>query len=369
MQWPVLRAAIGHMIAGAECERSLLFTGGEPLLAFSLIKKAVAYVEQHTRDGRPVTFDVSTNGTLMGRAQLAFLADKEFTLQLSFDGVPAAQAIRGRGTFARLNSLLNLIRGERPGYFSGGLRVSITVNREALPWLAESADYLFGKEVREISFAPDLRPSTKWSSSDLKMLDRQFGRIFTSSLRHYRRTGDVPLLLFRKDHGEPSRVSHRGPICGAAAGHRITVDVDGQVYACPMLAESFQVFPDTPLRQRLIAMRLGDVRDPRLAARIHALPKAAKKAEIFSCKEDKYSSHGRCARCRFIDECSVCPVPVARDPAHTDPNRVPDHLCAYNQVVLSYRARFPRQVSPLDVMTGRASFASFLQPFSTSPTP
>ena len=51
---------------------------------------------------------------------------------------------------------------------------------------------------------------------------------------------------------------------------RLTVDVDGQVYACPMLAESFQAFPDAPLRQRLIAMRLGDISDASLPARVRA---------------------------------------------------------------------------------------------------
>jgi sulfatase maturation enzyme AslB (radical SAM superfamily) len=362
MPWRVLRTAIDHMLAGADGERSLQFTGGEPLLAFLLIKKAVAYVEKHTRDGRGVTYDISTNGTLMSRPQLAFLADKKFKLQLSFDGVAAAQAVRGKGTFARLDSLLDLIRQEATQLFRHDFRVAVTVNREALSVLADSVDYLVGKQVREISLAPDLRPSIKWTSSDSKMLERQFDRIFASSLRRYQDTGDVPLLLFRKDHSKPRRVSHRGPICGAAAGRRITVDVDGQVYACPMLAESFQVFPDTPLRQRLMAMRLGDMRDPGLDARIRALPKAAEKAEIFSCKESKYSSLGRCADCRFIDECTVCPVPVARDPKCADPNRVPDHLCAYNQISLSYRARFPRQVSPLDVITGRASFASFIDP-------
>jgi len=359
MRWPVLRAGIDRLLASRRRECSLQFTGGEPVLAFPLIEKAVAYVERHVSDGQRVVFDLTTNGTLLRRRHLAFLAEKGFRLQVSFDGVPGAQDVRGRGTFARLDSLLDLIRDEDPSFFRC-LRVAMTVNRDAFPWLADSVDYLLAKGVHEIALAPDLRPAMRWSASDVKTLRRQVGRVFASSLRHYRHTGQVPLLLFRKSLSEPAPALRRGPVCGAASGRRITVDVDGQVYACPMLAESFQAFPDTPLRQHLIEMRLGDVRDPALAPKLKGLHAAARRARIFYDKESKYSSYGRCARCRYVDVCSICPVPVARDPQHTDPDRLPDHLCAYKRVVLSHRARFPAQIDPLDVVSGRASFLSFL---------
>ncbi len=359
MSWAVLRTAIDYVLGGAAARRSVLFTGGEPLLAFPLIEKAVAYVERRAPSGRPVTYDLTTNGTLVRRPHLAFFAEKGFTLQLSFDGVPEAQAVRGRGTFARLDSLLDLIRSTEPDFYTRSLRVSVTVNREALRWLADSVDYLLAKGVRDVSLTPDLRP-IQWTASDVKTLDRQFGRIFASSLRRYRRTGDVPLLLFRKNLDNGEYASRRGPVCGAASGRRITVDVDGQVYACPMLVESTQVFPDTPLGARLSAMRLGDIRDDRFQARLRGLAPAARRTGIFYRRADKFSSYGRCGRCRFIDSCTPCPVPVARDAAHEDPNRVPDHLCAFNRIALSYRARFPRQVTPLDVIAGRASLRSYL---------
>ena len=360
MTWPVLRAAIDRLLAGPDGDRSLLFTGGEPLLSFPLIEKAVGYVKRRRLHGRRVTYDISTNGTLVRRRHVAFFAANRFAVQLSFDGVPAAQAIRGKGTFAALDALLDLIRAEEPALFRHRLRVAVTVTRDVLPYLAGSVDYLLSKRVHEITLAPDLRPDVQWTASEGETLDRQMAGVFASSLHHYRRTGDVPLLLFRKSGDERPIAARRGPVCRAAEGGRITVDVDGQVYACPMLAESFQVFPDTPLRERLAAMHLGDIRDAAFPARLRALPEAARRSGIFHHSAEKYSSRGRCARCRFRSACTICPVPVARDVARADSNRVLDHLCEFNRIALSYRARFPRQVSALDVLSGRASFASFL---------
>ena len=49
---------------------------------------------------------LTTNGTLLGDDLLAFLADHDVRLDISFDGVLAAQEVRGAGSFPTLDRLL-----------------------------------------------------------------------------------------------------------------------------------------------------------------------------------------------------------------------------------------------------------------------
>lgn len=362
MPWPVMRRAIDRLLESPAPELSLQFTGGEPLLAFPLIRRAVSYVERQRPEGREVGYDIVSNGTLVEARHIRFFADRRFNLQISFDGAPAAQELRGRGTFDRLDRLLDRLRQREPRLFHTRLRVAVTLAIQAVPLLADSVDYLLEKGVREIALSPAMGQARRWRPSDIDLLDRQMSRVFDASILHYQRMGQVPLLLFRKEAASRAGSRRSRFICNAAEGSAITVDVDGQVYACGMLAESFQTFPDTPLRRRLIGMRLGDIRDGGLPDRLRALPRAAAATGIFDRKETKYSSYGRCATCRFLASCDVCPLAVARDAAHADPDRLPDYLCAFNQVSLAYRQRFPPQPGPLAILSGRVPLSALLQP-------
>jgi len=354
VQWPVLRAAIDRLVRSTEREVSLGFVGGEPCLVFPLVRRAVLYAEKSCPGNRRLEFDFVTNGTLLGRREVGFLAAHDCNLQLSFDGVRAAQDLRGKGTFRRLDRLLDRLQLEQPQFFRNRLRIAVTLSTPAIPRLSDSIRYLLQKRAPEIAVSPAMGQAASWHSADIGMLDRQFGPIFESSVRLYADTGRVPLLMFRKQHPDSSHKGHGPLICNVPEARTLTVDVDGQVYACPTFAESYQTFPDTSLRHHLTAMRLGDIRDPELPDRLKGLPAAAKAAGIFHAKETKYSSYGRCADCEYFGTCLVCPMSVAHDPNHADPNRIPDFLCAFSQVMLTYRERFPRQPTTQEILTGRA---------------
>ena len=48
----------------------MLFIGGEPLLEFPMIQRAVAYVEARRPPRPAVHYDLITNGTLLGEEQV-----------------------------------------------------------------------------------------------------------------------------------------------------------------------------------------------------------------------------------------------------------------------------------------------------------
>ena len=66
------------------------FYGGEPLLAFPLIKDVVAYAKE-VFVGKEIAFDMTTNATLLTDEVIDFLLENEFLLTFSIDGPQRVQ--------------------------------------------------------------------------------------------------------------------------------------------------------------------------------------------------------------------------------------------------------------------------------------
>lgn len=353
MEWETLRASLDLLLASRRRRLTVVFLGGEPLLEFPLLRRAVEHVRANRRPGRRVGYYLITNGTLVGDEETRFLIRNRFDLQLSFDGVPVVQALRGRQTFAVLDQLLDRLREEHPAYFRKRLKIAMTLTAATLPHLADSVAYFLRKGVPEVELTPVATHDPLWRREMIDELDQQFSRVFALSLRHYRRTGEVPFVLFRRGSGDGSiHAPEGGAMCGAPSGRTVAVDVDGQVQGCAVFVESYQRFPSPFLRQRVEAMRMGDLRATDFAERLRAYPQAARAAGIFHGKENKRSSYGRCADCRFLATCAICPASIGHIPGNADPDLIPDFPCAYNLVALAYREKFPLLPDPLEVLTG-----------------
>jgi uncharacterized protein len=62
-------------------------SGGEPTLEPALLRRCVEYLRSAAPPGFAVDCSLATNGTLVDDDLLAFLADHDVGLDLSFDGV------------------------------------------------------------------------------------------------------------------------------------------------------------------------------------------------------------------------------------------------------------------------------------------
>jgi uncharacterized protein len=65
---------------------SIQFFGGEPLLKFGLMKKAVEYIKELPNRTTDVYFKITTNATLVNREIASFLAKHDFEVAVSIDG-------------------------------------------------------------------------------------------------------------------------------------------------------------------------------------------------------------------------------------------------------------------------------------------
>ncbi len=340
MQWETLKAGV-DLAAGGKSGTTLIFSGGEPLLEFEHLRRVVDYAESIPLPAKNIRYRLNTNGLLLTAVIADYLDAHKFSVQLSFDGIAAAQDYRGNRTFAALDGLLDSLRCGYPNLFRHRLQVVMTLTPLAIRHMARSVEYFIEKEVAEISIVPGIAPQMEWATENIAELEQQIEKIAEISRRHLDRTGHVPVLIFRKAFADDTGGNGGHRLCGGLRGTSLAVDVDGQVYGCPFFAESYQEFPAGSLMADLKVLRMGDVREPGLLDRCDAAARAARSIIPSNWAVLRYSSYSKCCECPYAAGCSICPVSIWSKQDDNDPFRVPDFVCAFNQVVLKYRQRFP----------------------------
>jgi sulfatase maturation enzyme AslB (radical SAM superfamily) len=341
MRWPVLRRALDMLLDSEHRSPQVFFVGGEPLLAFDLVRRAVRYVETRRRPGTTPRYEIATNGLLLGTREIRFLEARAFHVQLSLDGAQTAQDLRAPGTFETLDKLVDRLRAGHPALFSR-LEVALIVTPESAKYLGDSVTYLLGKGVREFAAAPALNGQSRWTPALHATLDRQFARAFEACRTHYHRTGLMPFRSL-----QPIRVPARADdwFCGVRSGESLTVDVDGTLTGCVTFARSCQRFPATPLGRALGSLQIGHISRPDLSRRLVAYARRVEDTGLFNNRRRKHSASRRCGTCRHLAECTVCPAAIVLG-GTSDPDRIPDLVCSFNRVSAKYRARFAQLEPP-----------------------
>jgi sulfatase maturation enzyme AslB (radical SAM superfamily) len=341
MSWPVLRRALALLLASSRRRVSAAFTGGEPLLEFGLLRRATGYLEAHAPARQSVSLYLATNGMLLSPFMARYLATHEFRVQLSFDGVPEAQHMRGKGTWRRLDALLSHLKHHHARWVRERLSVAITVQPLTLPFLADSIDYLIGKGVGDVRVAPVSGLRLRWRPEQISDVEAHLSRAARLCRQHFRRTGRVPVDIFRRRQSPAESPAPSERLCGVGSPDYLAMDIDGEVSGCALLARSFQRFPDTRLGQSLARLHRPSIEKRNLADGLSRSARELERTGLVENRAGKYSSYGRCGTCRYAVECSPCPVTIACEPRNTDPDRIPDFFCAFNRAAARLRRRFP----------------------------
>jgi sulfatase maturation enzyme AslB (radical SAM superfamily) len=343
MDWDIARAGVEALLRWGGTDRELSISGGEPLLAKDLIRRIVAFVgARGPRDGS-ITYTLTTNGTLLDNDTLAFLVDQNFNLQISFDGVRAAQDHRRRGSFDSLDRLLDRIQTAHPEFWADRVAVGITLAVSTIPFLARSIEYFVRKGVEHIVVHPAVTWQM-WDSTSERELETQVDEILEVSERHWRRTRRLPVGFLHPT--EPlDRSFSKPPIaCGACAGTGLTVDVEGRAWGCQLLASSIQHL--SPLGRSVAdALDLGDIRDPAIDRKLAELPRRALNQPLLWALDRKTASYGRCCECRHLATCHICPASTVHIWDNADALRIADFSCAFNRITLDAAALFTRRTS------------------------
>jgi uncharacterized protein len=356
LSWPALRASLEVLLANAGENPQVTFTGGEPLVRFATLSRAVLHVERTLGAGR-VRWRIITNGLLLDARVLSFLDAHGFFVNLSFDGVPGAQALRGPGTFERLDHLLCVLSREHPTLFEERLKVCLTLSPDTMFWLGDSIRYFLRRRIHTFTISPVTAPAS-WELARIAELDRAFDDVSAVLLDHYERAGQVPFLLFRKAAPDVQRQESEWT-CDIAERRQFVVDVDGDCYRCLPAAVSYRNNASPVLQAAGAALNLGPAYAPGFGAKLGMLADAARATAVFRNTGLRYSSYMRCADCSFNLRCRICPLAGLCIPGWDSAFRVPDFLCAFQQVSLAHRDRFPCQPTARDFLSGRVSLFEF----------
>lgn len=342
MHWTTLRAALDLLVRSGSPAPELTFLGGEPMLELPLMRRAAAYLEECLPPGVRPVYAMTTNGSLLDGEALCFLASHRVKTHISFDGVEPAQRLRGAGSFAALDALLDRLCTDFPGYLRDDVTFTVTLSSANLPFLAETVRYFLDRGAPSFTVWPLLTPDPGWDDACVEELDRQLAEARAACRQHVRRTGTLPFEVFRRDGRRRSRRRRHVPLCRIADGHAGFVDVGGELIACGLFAPAL-VVPATGLARRAAdACRVGRVGDEDLPERLVACRERLDGLRLFGDKESKRSPYRACGDCGLLGECRICPWSIAAQPGNEDPDRVPPLPCAFTLLAAKHRGRIPQ---------------------------
>lgn len=227
----------------------LQFSGGEPFMAFDVMKDIVQYVR---RRQIPAIVQVQTNASLIDRDIAVYLRNAQVGVGISLDGRPSQNDTLRRLPSGEGTSAL-IIRGAE-ALAAAGVEIGITCvvtdsNVRNLPGIVEMAHYL--GNVRKIGFDL-LRAQGRGSrvkAAGAQDLEKALQQVLITARNFEVKTGNKLVFSHAERVAGLASQSLAGfAHCHAMNGEAAFVDADGEMYACASLAG-------------LPEFRLGSVKD------------------------------------------------------------------------------------------------------------
>ncbi|WP_411681050.1 thioether cross-link-forming SCIFF peptide maturase [Clostridium thailandense] len=211
--------------------------GGEPLMAFNLIKEVVEYgKEQGKIHNKSIRFTMTTNATLLNDEIMDYLDKNMGNIVLSIDGRKEVNdkvrvRVDGSGSYnaimPKIKKMVEM-RDKSKQYYARG-----TFTRENTDFF-EDIKHLAEEGFDEISVEPVVLPDDNPLSlreEDLPMIFEQYDKLYEEMLKRCREGREFKFYHFNIDLQGGPCVYKR--ISGCGAGHEyVAITPDGDVYPC-----------------------------------------------------------------------------------------------------------------------------------------
>ncbi|MBN2534945.1 MAG: Cys-rich peptide radical SAM maturase CcpM [Spirochaetales bacterium] len=283
---------------------SVGFYGGEPLLEFDLIKECIHYTEKRG-EGKNIVFNITTNGTLLDREKIAYMAEHDVYIMVSLDGPQFMHdrhrkyAHGNRGSFEKVMSNLRLIQEIYPAY-TDKIKLSLVLDPQA-NFSCVNDFFISYDLVKDLDLFPTIinnrYSKTTHTPSDeymvetryelfkiyLSRLNRLADRYTSKIINEYMNKLGTDLYRNRKITScITEKVHHSGPCIPGV--QRFFIDTNGRFFPCERVSEESGV------------MVIGSIDSGFNTDKIRQLLNIGKLTEE-SCKN--------CWAFRFCDQCAA----------------------------------------------------------------
>jgi len=211
--------------------------GGEPLMAFDIIKEIVEYAKiQEKLHKKNIRFTMTTNATLLNDEIMKYMDENMGNIVLSIDGRKSVNdkvrvKVDGSGSYDRiLPNIKKMVqmRDKSKSYYVRG-----TFTRENTDFF-EDIKHMADLGFKEISIEPVVLPPEHELSlreEDLPVIFEQYDKLYKDMLQRYKDGNEFKFYHFNIDLQGGPCVYKR--ISGCGAGHEyIAVTPDGDIYPC-----------------------------------------------------------------------------------------------------------------------------------------
>ena len=232
------KRAVEMLVRGAapDARLNLSFLGGEPLVNRGVLRAATLYAEElAAQRGVPITFSITTNGTLLSEDDAEFFEQHGFAVTVSLDGPREVHnALRpyksGSGSFdAIMARVAPLLARQRRMQVSA--RVTVTPRNLEL---RRTLDEFLAAEFHSVGFSPMLSAPNGNGEMQSADLETMLGEMINCGHEFERRSLAGERYAFANLVNalrEIERGTHRPYPCGAGAGY-LGVSADGDLAAC-----------------------------------------------------------------------------------------------------------------------------------------
>lgn len=238
---------------------NISFYGGEPLIEYKLVKKCIDYCNSILYD-KNITYNITSNGTIMNPDVLNMLIDNDVILTISLDGpnnihnTNRRYASSGCGTYDDVHRTLQFIRETSPEYYKK-IQFNAVVEKDInLNSLNDIQNYFTGEELvkenkKNFSLASDTRTSLAYAQSEDFRIKRHSVLVsnIINSTNNSQSSDDFNLYdikglkIFKNkllcDKSElKNKCHHNGPCMPGYT--RMIVDIYGNIRPCERVSET-----------------------------------------------------------------------------------------------------------------------------------
>ena len=153
-----------------------LFSGGEPLLSFDLMRTYVNYIKSEKRFEK-FKFHITTNGIDLDDEKISFMKENNFQICLSLDGTLESSLNRFGKQVGKYHKLIELVNDisrfhkDSKDFF----RVRMTISPDRAKHLIDDIKFLIANKVSTIHFSPDYE--SNWTEDNVSDFINQYKEI------------------------------------------------------------------------------------------------------------------------------------------------------------------------------------------------